>query len=399
MKKPPPHKPSHNPQAPHDLFFKDIFSQKRFAIELLSLIFSPEEQKLFNFQTLKDEKNTFKSHRADLIFSLELRPPQITISTFKHPRFPCEDIPALKKQGFDASRANPTPPADHKKTRGKIPQPPQKAFIFLILEHKSQKDETVLVQLLRYQILLYSHLVEQKHPVVPIIPILFYHGKEAWKTDTLFFQNIFPKQVFSPEFESFFKSNVLNFQARVLNLQAFDADQLQALQKLKSGLAFYLLKKVWSFKWPDDGRQMLDWVKNVSEKDQSQLLLFGSEYIKGVCGVSQKELAALELEALQTGILRKGGSMGLLEYMKQKHIREIRQTAIQEGLQEGQQRGHKEGLQQGMQEGIQQGVQQGIQKIVLNMLQNKVDMSFICKVTGLSEEEIQKLTTTKAPKK
>ena len=119
---------------------------------------------------------------------------------------------------------------------------------------------------------------------------------------------------------------------------------------------------------------MLDWVKNVSEKDQSQLLLFGSEYIKGVCGVSQKELAALELEALQTGILRKGGSMGLLEYMKQKHIREIRQAAMQQGL--------------------QQGMQQGIQKIVLNMLQNKADMNFICKVTGLSKKEVQKLKNT-----
>ena len=395
----PPYKPPHKPPAPHDLFFKDIFSQKKFAVELLSLIFSPEEQKLFNFQTLKNETTTFKSHRADLIFSLELRPPQAP-SRLRYPPFPCEKTLALKKQGFDISQASPTSTRNNRPARrsyrfdtsqvsptsqgGKAhPAPtPQKAFIFLILEHKSQKDEAVLVQLLRYQILLYSHLVEQNHPVVPIIPILFYHGKEAWKTDTLFFQNIFPKQVFSPEFEGFFKSNVLNFQARCLNLQAFSTHQLQELKKLKSGLAFYLLKKIWNFKWPGDGRQMLDWVQNVSEKDQSQLLLFGSEYIKGVCGVSQKELAALELEALQTGILRKGGSMGLLEYMKQKRIREIRQ----EGLQEGRQ--------QGLQQGMQQGRQQGIQKIVLNMLQNKLDMGVICKVTGLSEKEVQKLKNT-----
>ena len=41
-------------------------------------------------------------------------------------------------------------------------------------------------------------------------------------------------------------------------------------------------------------------------------------------------------------------------------------------------------------EGRQEGLQQR-DKVVLNMLKEKVDMAFICKVTGLSEKEIKKL--------
>ncbi len=392
--------------TPHDLFFKDIFSQKRFAIELLKLVFSPEEQKLFNFSTLKGEKTLFKSHKADLIFSLEFTASTAS-SGLKHSRVPYKKTSTVKrKSGLDHSIEASRLLRHKKETSSSILQ---KAFIFLILEHKSQKDGAVLVQLLRYQALLYSHYLEHTGCIVPIIPIIFYHGKEVWGQKLTFFQNMFKKNVFPTKFKAFFKENVLNFHAKVLDIQSFDAGRFQKLKNLKSGLAFYLLRKIWSFKWPEDGREMMKWVEGLSEKDQDRLLLFGSEYIKDVCGVSQENLEALELEALQTGILRKGGNMGLLEYVKQKKMREIKQAAIQEGLKEGRQRGLQEGIEQGIEQGVQQGIEQGVQRgmkqgvqqgmkqgvqqIVLSMLQNKADMSFICKVTGLSEQEVQKLKT------
>ena len=55
----------------------------------------------------------------------------------------------------------------------------------------------------------------------------------------------------------------------------------------------------------------------------------------------------------------------------------------------------EEGRQAGRQGGIQRGQQQGMQmrdkQIVLNMLKNRLDTELICKVTGLSQEEINKL--------
>ena len=67
----------------------------------------------------------------------------------------------------------------------------------------------------------------------------------------------------------------------------------------------------------------------------------------------------LERDAVKQGIFSKGGYMNTREYMKE--------------------------------EGRQEGIQKGIQQVVLNMLKEKAEIAFICKVTGLSEEEINKL--------
>ena len=42
-------------------------------------------------------------------------------------------------------------------------------------------------------------------------------------------------------------------------------------------------------------------------------------------------------------------------------------------------------------EGRQEGWQKGRQEVILKMLKEKAEISFIAKVTGLSEEEIKKL--------
>ncbi len=46
---------------------------------------------------------------------------------------------------------------------------------------------------------------------------------------------------------------------------------------------------------------------------------------------------------------------------------------------------------EGMEKGMQKGMEKGMQKVALNMMQKKLDISFISEITGLSEEEIKKL--------
>ena len=59
--------------AIHDLLFKEIFSNKKFAKELFSLLLTSKEMKLFNWGSLTEEKDNFKNKRADLIFSVKLK--------------------------------------------------------------------------------------------------------------------------------------------------------------------------------------------------------------------------------------------------------------------------------------------------------------------------------------
>ena len=134
---------------------------------------------------------------------------------------------------------------------------------------------------------------------MPIIPLVFYHGKQLWR-GARFFQENFEKSVFSEEFKGLFKGNVLNFQ------------------------------------------------KGLSEENQKTLLISGTNYLKkNVRGLRWEWLVEAEEEALKTGILRKGGIMGLLEYTKM----EERQKGRQEGRQEGQ------------------------REVILKMLQKETDIS------------------------
>ena len=60
-------------------------------------------------------------------------------------------------------------------------------------------------------------------------------------------------------------------------------------------------------------------------------------------------------------------------------------------LEEGMQKGLEKGRAEGLEKGIQKGQTKGKQEIALNMLKEKADISFISKVTGLSEDEIIKI--------
>ena len=315
--------------AIHDLLFKEIFSNKKFAKELFSLLLTSKEMKLFNWGSLTEEKDNFKNKRADLIFSVQLKN-----------------------------------------------SPSTKAFIFLLLEHKSQKDSLLPLQLLEYQTLLYSYSQRTKGRLLPIIPFVFYHGKKPWNKAVLF-QDIFEKSLFSKEFNKCFGKNVLNFHIRVLDINAPGMEK--KVQNLKSCLVLEVLRRTWDFPLSQSEiNQLLSLLKGVPSKDQKQMLISVYDYCLKR-GISRKSLEIAEQTALKTGVLRKGGVMTLLEYTK----REERRKGIQQGMKKGKQ------------EGIQQGMKKGIQGVVLKMLKNEMDLPLIQEVTGLSEEEICKLKNNK----
>ena len=55
------------------------------------------------------------------------------------------------------------------------------------------------------------------------------------------------------------------------------------------------------------------------------------------------------------------------------------------------QKGMEKGRQEGMEKGMEKGMQAEKQAVALNMLKEQADIAFICKVTGLSVDEINKL--------
>ena len=62
------------------------------------------------------------------------------------------------------------------------------AWVYALLEHKSQPDPILPLQLLRYMVRIWQQEAEQKRapPLSPIIPLVFYHGAQRWSVPHTF---------------------------------------------------------------------------------------------------------------------------------------------------------------------------------------------------------------------
>ena len=153
----------------HDILFKEIYSQKKYCLDIFALILSKKKYDLFNWDTLNSRATVLlddlKERQADLIFDVKL-----------------------------------------KKTREPIQ-------IIFLLEHKSRTSPNLLQQLLEYQTRIYAL---QKNP---IIPILVYHGKSVWRNSLNFQDSL---KGMKGIVKDNFKDYILNFKCRFLNIRNVD---------------------------------------------------------------------------------------------------------------------------------------------------------------------------------
>ena len=56
----------------------------------------------------------------------------------------------------------------------------QPGYVFVLFEHKSYKADDVLLQMLKYITAITLRAKKRGQPPPPVIPILFYHGREKW---------------------------------------------------------------------------------------------------------------------------------------------------------------------------------------------------------------------------
>jgi len=105
------------------------------------------------------------------------------------------------------------------------------------------------------------------------------------------------------------------------------------------------------------------------------------EYLYDNAELDLKIWKEAERLLIEEGVLKHGGLM-----------QDVREIIKEKGRWEGQ----KEGLKKGRQEGRQEGRREERQEVILNMLKERVDISVISKVTGLSEKAIRKLKNLKS---
>lgn len=303
----------------HDTFFKEFYSNPHFALEIFQLVFSKKELNAFDWTKLKTEKDTFPDKRADLVFSVPLK------------------------------------------------NTPQVRFkICILLEHKAQYSRQLFSQLLDYQYFIHRQTLQDTGQPMPVIPVLFYHGKKPWKWSLSFQDGAWGKAFAEIPVEC--RKNMLNYELRLLDARAAKIKRIFKDQNFQSLGALYLLREIWSFK-PEVGalERVIGFLRGLAGQ-RDDLILSAVDYLfKAVPCMSREVWEKAEKETVAKGLLAKGGYMDV-------------KTRIRE-----------EGLMEGMRKGRQEGQQESRQEVVRNMLRNKLETPLISKVTGLSEKEINKL--------
>ena len=210
----------------HDLFFKEVYSNKRYSLDIFVLILTPSEFSLFDWETLKSEMTSFIDHdqkekRMDLVFSVKLK--------------------------------------RSKKT----------AKILFLLEHKSHQKNDLMVQMLEYQTGIY-----QKSKT-PVIPILIYHGREKkWKGSLKFQDSL---ENITPSIRRKFGKNILDFTCRFLNIAELNISA--KTNKLVSAPVLLVLQQIWKLNERTVARFFI-LSNNLSLKDRTDLTMKAVNYVR-----------------------------------------------------------------------------------------------------------------------
>ncbi len=207
--------------------------------------------------------------------------------------------------------------------------------VYLLFEHKSYPDHKIFIQLLKYMYLMWKKDSDEAKPLRAIIPLVFYHGKKAWKIPTRF------EKQFAVKGE--LKKFLLKFQYLLFDTSRWDweEEKNKPLREDVFLLTSLLLMKSAYREDIDAIRRVLEfWSEKGFIKEREQVLFF-LIYITQTQDISQENLAAL-LETSQI----KGG--------------EVMPTLAERWV--------KEGIQKGRQEGRQEGYILGIQEVLITLL-------------------------------
>ena len=175
---------------PHDITFRDIFSDVKRAKELIEVSLPKEVTELFDWATLSNEEESFvdenlREYFSDILFSIEL------------------------------------------KTGDKIK-------IYLLFEHKSYGDNSTWIQLFGYMSKIYQKLKE----AVVVIPLVFYHGEKQWKLAKNFADSLkLPEDV-----KAKLSPYIPNFEYALLDLTQEDVEKMLISLTMKA--VFYTFRNM-----------------------------------------------------------------------------------------------------------------------------------------------------------
>jgi len=202
--------------------------------------------------------------------------------------------------------------------------------IYLLFEHKSKPDKYTFVQIIHYIAALWEENVRKGEKLIPVVAIIFYHGRGKWDFPFRFGEYFdVPEEI---------KKYLIDFEYILFNTEEVGDEEL--LRKIELAnilvLGIYLLKNAWRGKeFIKEGlKAFAEAVKEFEERHEVYFQEF-LMYIIEVGRVKEEEVEEM---------IREGDWSERTKQVFQRLVNKWKE----------------EGFQQGIQQGFQQGIEQGI---------------------------------------
>lgn len=223
-----------------------------------------------------------------------------------------------------------------------------KAKVSFLLEHKSYLPPNPPLQILNYQVNGWRQQIKSRQKPAPILPVLFYHGKEVW-IELPWAAYLVGMQ---PQFEPYTPSG----KYMLIDLSELSDDAIRAFRFGFLKTVLLLMKHRYEREFLlNNLTNILIFVEEETEIEvRTEDLHTILRYLTASISLDWNEVKTRSLP-----LIKINKAMTALEEFKiefrEEALKEGRMTGLMEGREEGRKEGRKEGRQEGRQEGKKEG--------------------------------------------
>ena len=269
---------------PHDKFFKDLFTRREAAQDFLQHYLPAGVATLFDLDSLVIQKDSFvnpelQEHFSDLLYKVAL------------------------KGGSES-------------------------YIYVLFEHKSQPETRITLHLLRYMVRVWDQAEKQKEPLLPVLPLVVYHGRQKWQV----------AHEFSALFEvpDILRPYLPEFRYHLADLSQYSDEEIKTRIERAVILQIGLLSLKYIYA-EDVGQQLAKIIRLIYELlDQETATAYIQTVLRYMAAGSDK-LSQEDLKTIVLKVIEEGD--------------DLMPTLAEQWVEEGREEGEKIGLKKGREEG------------------------------------------------
>ncbi|MCY4523223.1 MAG: Rpn family recombination-promoting nuclease/putative transposase, partial [Halobacteriovoraceae bacterium] len=281
-----------------DYYFKEIYKHVRYMRDLCEIAFSGKERKVWDIDTLAPITPRFidkklAERRPDLFFSIKQR------------------------------------------------KTDKQATIALLVEHKSFQDRNLLFQLLSYLACFYE---KEKSPLIPLV---FYHGRNPKWNIPMDFHGVL-------RISSFSRKYVPNFTYKLINIHDFEIPR--QTKHLTSCVALLIFQKSHTSFVKRDQKEFFKLLHKLPEKEK----LWLGEVLMGFIGNCHPDLGLEQLASVEREIIKKKEGC-FMEKFKNFYVEQAEERAMEKGIEKGMEKGIEKGMEKGIEKGMEKGIEKGME--------------------------------------